>query len=578
MEYRFLTAGERCVTVSFGNEVSIEMNTRVRMLRNELEKNPIEGVVETVPTYCALSVHYLPNIIRRCELEKRLEQSITDMKPVSDSENRVKEVPVLYGGETGPDLEYCARLENISTDELIRRHTEHEYYVYQLGFSPGHPYMARKEEPFSFRRRETPRVNIPAHSVVAQTNLTNITPFHQPSGWNILGSTPLNITDYSRENPFFFKAGDHVKLRAIDKAEYDRIKMSQEKESSDETEIHRDPSVRGGFTIDRAGALTTIQDEGRFGYQAGGVSPAGPMDSRSFHIANIFAGNRMGAPALEITFIGPAIRFNEDSLIAVTGADLTPKINGAVISMYKPVTVSSGDVLSFGARQNGLRAYVAFAGGIDEKIIMGSCATDIKNSLGGHEGRALKQGDVIRIGRREHNDATGTDGCENASVPEWNEEICGAYFDAVTQEIFDDKDITVRVVLGPQDDRFTKAGIRRFLNHSAIVTDKSDRQGIRLECEPLEFVTDCNIISDGISLGAVQVAGDGKPIILLADRQSVGGYAKIANVIYTDLPKLAQAVPGCRVRFVEVSVELAEELYIREIGALKKLEEIYVQN
>lgn len=563
MEYRFLTAGERCLTVSFGNEVSIELNTRVRMLKSELEENPIKGVVETVPTYCALSVHYLPDIIRRDELEKRLKQSIANMKPVSGTEENVKEVPVLYGGETGPDLEECAKLEGISTEELIRRHTSHEYYVYQLGFSPGHPYMARKEEPFSFRRRETPRVDIPAHSVVAQTNLTNITPFHQPSGWNILGSTPLNITDYSREDPFFFKAGDHVRLRAIDKEEYDRIRKVQENAVDPQDTDKHGKEISGGFTVEKAGVLTTIQDEGRFGYQAGGVSPAGPMDPRSFHIANILVGNRMSAAALEITFIGPVIRFNEDSVIAVTGADLTPKINGSVIPMYQAAAVSAGDVLSFGARKNGLRAYLAFAGGIDEKKVMGSCATDIKNSLGGHDGRALKQGDVIRTGSRGKCGVTGTD---------------RTLINAVTKEIFDEDDIKVRVVLGPQDDRFTRVGIRQFLNHSAVVTDKSDRQGVRLECEPLEFVTDCNIISDGISLGAIQVAGDGKPIILLADRQSVGGYAKIANVIYTDLPKLAQAVPGSRVRFIEVSGELAEELYIREITALKKLEEMYVQS
>ena len=119
--------------------------------------------------------------------------------------------------------------------------------------------------------------------------------------------------------------------------------------------------------------------------------------------------------------------------------------------------------------------------------------------------------------------------------------------------------------------------MKKFLNYSAVVTDKCDRQGIRLDCEPIEFVADCNIISDGISFGAIQVTGDGKPIILLADRQSVGGYTKIANVIYADLPKLAQVIPGCRVRFVEVGCDLAEELYVRERNSLKKAKGGYVQ-
>ena len=533
------------------------MNTRVRMLKKELEDDPVEGIVETVPTYCALSVHFLPEVIRKKELERILAGRIIKMKPIPAGEENVKEVPVYYGGETGPDLEYCAQLEGISVDELIRRHSSHEYYVYQLGFSPGHPYMARKEEPFSFKRRETPRVDIPAHSVVVQTNLTNITPFHQPSGWNIIGSTPLNITDYSRDIPFFFSAGDRVRLKPVDKNEYDRIKKEWDNTANEAETCSSKP----GFTVEQPGALTTIQDEGRLGYQASGVSPAGPMDHKAFHLANILAGNRMTVPGLEITLIGPTLRFSKETVIAITGADLTPRVNGADVPMYTALRVSEGDVLGFGARKNGCRAYVAFAGGIDEPKIMGSCATDLKNGLGGFKGRALKAGDMIALA-----DA----GMPEARMTKLPPELL--------KEKYDEKEIVLRVVLGPQDDRFTKKGIKSFFNYSATVTDKSDRQGIRLECKPLELVTDSNIISDGISLGAIQVANDGKPIILLADRQSVGGYAKIGNVIYEDLPKLGQALPGCRIRFVQVSPELAEELYIRHINMMKEMEAEYVQD
>ena len=558
MNIKFLNAGERCITVCFGNEISIEMNTKVRMLKKELEENPVEGIIETVPTYCALSVHFRPEIIRRKELEDMLAIRIAEMKPVSVKGDSVKEVPVYYGGETGPDLEYCAQLEGVSVSELIRKHSSHEYYVYQLGFSPGHPYMARKEEPFSFKRRETPRVDIPAHSVVVQSNLTNITPFHQSCGWNIIGSTPINITDYSSKTPFFFSAGDRVRLKPIDKAEYDRIKKEQDRKVK-ETEAIRN---KKGFTVEQPGALTTIQDEGRFGYQASGVSPAGPMDHKAYHLANILVGNKMTAAGLEVTLTGPTLRFNKETVIAVTGADITPKLNGKDLPMYTAAHVSAGDVLSFGARKNGCRAYIAFAGGIDEPKVMGSCATDIKNSLGGYNGRALKCGDEIAL--------ADIDIAKVNTAPVVSSEIF--------KERYDENEIVLRVITGPQDDRFTRKGIRDFFNFPATVTEKSDRQGIRLECDPLELVTDANIISDGISLGAIQVANDGKPIILLADRQSVGGYAKIGNVIYEDIPKLAQVLPGCRIRFVQVSAELAEELYIRHITMMKKLEAGYVQN
>lgn len=572
MNVRFLNAGECCVTVSFGNEVSIELNTRVRMLKEELERNPIDGVLETVPTYCALSVHYDPCLIRRKKLEEELSKSIIKMRPVKTTDKDIKVVPVYYGGETGPDLEYCAELEGISPDELIRKHSEHEYYVYQLGFSPGHPYMARAEEPFSFKRRETPRVDIPAHSVVVQTNLTNITPFHQPSGWNIIGSTPLNITDFHRDKPFFFEAGDRVKIKPVSKAEYDGILSEEERISLDNKEKFKAEEKRVtldldnieklkpgngtiGFRIERPGALTTIQDEGRFYYQAGGVSPAGPMDMRAFYLANILVGNHKGEAALEITMIGPEIHFTKDTFIAITGADLSPELNGTKLNMYQTIPVRCGDVLSFGRRISGCRAYIAFAGGIKENKVLGSCATDIKNSLGGHDGRALKAGDEIILG----------DG-QNTKLK------------SLPAETYDSKEIVLRVVLGPQEDRFTSRGIRSFLNYASVVTDKSDRQGIRLDHEPLEFVTDGNIISDGIPMGAVQVANDGKPMILLADRQSVGGYAKIATVIHADLPKLAQVTAGCRIRFIAVGVELAEELYIREMQFIKELEDGYVQS
>ncbi|MCD8020999.1 MAG: 5-oxoprolinase subunit PxpB [Clostridiales bacterium] len=221
---KFLVASDRAVSVVFGNVISLEVNTKVKMLFQELEKHPIIGVEECLPTYCALMVHYHPEVIRYRELVKELEQRISQMSAVSEEKEVVKEVPVLYGGELGPDLEYCAELENITPEEVIRRHSQHEYYVYMLGFAPGHPYMARFEEPYRFKRRSEPRVNIPARSVVVQLNLSDLIPFDQPCGWNIIGSTPLELYDESKENPFLLNAGDWVKHVPINQSEYDKIR------------------------------------------------------------------------------------------------------------------------------------------------------------------------------------------------------------------------------------------------------------------------------------------------------------------------------------------------------------------
>ena len=228
MDARFLTAGDRAVSVEFGRTICLETNGKVRMLEENLKETPVEGVVEVVPTYCALIVHYRPEVIRYDKLVEELKQRLDKMHEVKTGKKIIKEVPIYYGGETGPDLGYCAELEGISTEELIRKHSEHEYYVYMLGFAPGHPYMARFEEPYSFKRRETPRVKIPARSVVVQLNLSDLIPFEQPCGWNIIGSTPLDICNYAKEEPFLLNAGEWVKHIPVTKDEYDKIRRDVE--------------------------------------------------------------------------------------------------------------------------------------------------------------------------------------------------------------------------------------------------------------------------------------------------------------------------------------------------------------
>ena len=228
MDVKFLVAGDRAVSVEFGKVICLETNEKVRMLEEKLKESPIDGVVEVVPTYCSLIIHYRPEVVLYGELVQALKEKLNHMHSVQKKKKIVKEIPIFYGGETGPDLEYCARLEQTSTEEIIRKHSEHEYYVYMLGFAPGHPYMARFEEPYSFKRRESPRVKIPARSVVVQLNLSDLIPFEQPCGWNIIGSTPLDICNFKKEDPFLLSAGDWVRHVPVTKEEYDRIRRDVE--------------------------------------------------------------------------------------------------------------------------------------------------------------------------------------------------------------------------------------------------------------------------------------------------------------------------------------------------------------
>ena len=228
MDVKILMSGDQAVSVQMGDEISLEVNRKVLMLHEELKKKPVEGIREMVPTYASLMIHYRPEVIGLDKLMDEIYQRVDSMQGIAETKKIIREVPILYGGETGPDLELCAQLENTTVEEIIRKHSSHDYYVYMLGFAPGHPYSARFEEPFSFKRRDTARVKIPAGSVVVQLNLSDLIPFEQPCGWNIIGSTPLTICDYKKEDPFLVHAGEWIRYIPVSQKEYDQIKRADE--------------------------------------------------------------------------------------------------------------------------------------------------------------------------------------------------------------------------------------------------------------------------------------------------------------------------------------------------------------
>lgn len=228
MAVEFHLSGTRAISVQFGEEISMAINCKVRMLDLELETHPIAGVTETVPTYSALMIHYRPEVVRCQELIHILEERLETMGEFTLPEAEVIEIPVLYGGELGMDLEDCARIEGISVEEFIKIHSQSDYYIYMLGFAPGHPYSARFENPFSFKRREQPRVKVPGRSIVVNEALSDVLPFDQPCGWNIIGSTPVEICDYRLEHPFLLAAGQWMRYIPINEQEYREIRAQVE--------------------------------------------------------------------------------------------------------------------------------------------------------------------------------------------------------------------------------------------------------------------------------------------------------------------------------------------------------------
>lgn len=226
-EVRFLLTGDTSLTVEFGNEISEEINAKIRAFNIALAQSNIPGIVETVPTYRSLMVHYDPGVILYNPLVKRMEKLLDQLDHIQIPPSDVLEIPVLYGGEEGPDLEFVAKHNNKTPEEVIKIHTSTEYLIYMLGFTPGFTYLGGMSDSIATPRLTTPRVKIPAGSVGIAGTQTGVYPIDSPGGWQLIGRTPVRMYDPDRETPILPEAGQYIKFYAIDKAEYDRIAAAE---------------------------------------------------------------------------------------------------------------------------------------------------------------------------------------------------------------------------------------------------------------------------------------------------------------------------------------------------------------
>ena len=303
------------------------------------------------------------------------------------------------------------------------------------------------------------------------------------------------------------------------------------------------------------GLLTTVQDLGRRGFQRYGIPVCGALDPVSLRIANILVGNPEGHAGLEMTAFGPTVGFEAESVIAVTGADFHPTLDGEPIQQWESVRVPAGSELRFASPSDGLRAYLAVAGGIDVPPVMNSRSTDLKGAFGGLDGRPLRAGDAVRTGASAHPESRSPRRLPMGISPEPTR----------------DQEFQIRVVLGPQERLFAETGIAVMLTSEYTVSADTDRMGCRLDGPEIEHVSGPDIVSDGSALGSVQVPGTGTPIVLLSDRGTTGGYSKIATVIGPDIGLLAQAMPGARIRFVSVSVQEAHDILLEQEQMIREI-------
>lgn len=324
-----------------------------------------------------------------------------------------------------------------------------------------------------------------------------------------------------------------------------------------------------GLEILKPGLLTTVQDTGRYGHQKEGIIVSGAMDSFALRVANMLVGNGPHEAALEITLMGPRIRFSQDQLIALTGADLSPTLDGEPLKMWRPLPVKKGSILDFGTSRMGCRAYLAVSGGFAIPEVLGSKATYLRAGLGGFEGRALRTGDLIPThpptskGLTLLLDATNNAAAHGYTQAHWtpDPQLYPAY----------QASPTVRAIKGSEYELLSETSKAQIWSERFQVSVNSDRMGYRLQGVSLYLQAQTELISSAVTFGTVQLPPEGQPIVLMADHQTTGGYPRVAQVISADLPILAQVVPGQTIQLQEVSLEEAQQLFIRQEQNLELL-------
>jgi antagonist of KipI len=322
------------------------------------------------------------------------------------------------------------------------------------------------------------------------------------------------------------------------------------------------------ISVLKSGLLTTVQDLGRFGYQKEGLVVSGVLDAVALRTASLLVGNPATVAGLELTLRGPVLRFETDALLALTGADLAATIAGQPMPRGRPVAVRAGTVLTFGTPRASGRAWLAVAGGVAVPPVLGSRATYLRAALGGLAGRALQAGDELPMGEWS---AAGRRVFESL-LPAASAGWAAARWCLPTQHLASPgAPLVVRALPGPEYEQFASESQRAFWAETFTVTTEADRMGARLSGPPLARVAATELLSSAVTFGTVQVPAGGQPIVLLADCQTTGGYPRLAQVITADLGRLAQALPGARLRFQLVGLAEAQALYLAQERHLRAL-------
>jgi len=561
---RILDAGEGGLVVEFSDVVEEKANRAVHALdgalRFRLEAAAGRGAgpgggFRTIPTYRSLLLLFDP---LRLPAEFLLE-TIGDALggpaepgavsaagkpagPPAAAPGRLLEIPVCYSGKWAPELPEVSRLTGLPEDRVVELHAGTEYLVYMLGFQIGYPYMASLPAEIRLPRLERPRLKTQRGAVAIAGELTGIYSIESPGGWRVIGNTPLPLWNLDWDPPALLRPGDRVRFRPITAERHEELSRSGWVPPGSVCpagpwEEPWGPAPVPSVRVIRPGPLATVQDLGRPGYERYGLGPGGAMDRFALRVGNRLVGNPEGAAAIEVTAGGAEFELLSGNALVWTGGygDLT--LDGRPVPAWTVLRARPGQRLGAGHFRHGFRGYLCLTGGLDVPRVAGSRSTNLNAGFGGFGGRPLRPGDVLPAFGRSGTDDPGEG---RAASPDVLAAVYGPLMESEPE---------LRLVPGPQDSAFTGDGLRTFFSSIYRIGPDSNRMGYRLAGPAVATVAGPDIVSDGTLAGAVQVPGNGQPVVLMADHQTTGGYAKLGVVAGADLQPAAQLAPGKGIRF-----------------------------
>lgn len=533
MDLPILPLGDRAILVLLGDRIDPEVNDQVIALLERLVKVGDVGIEFCTPAFCSLGIGYDPVVISYGDLSELVQQQFEMLQAVSDRERKLVRIPVCYTADLGVDLERVATTTGMTCEQVVELHTSKTYRAYMLGFLPGFAYLGSVDRRLRVDRQAEPRVKVAAGSVGLAGEQTGVYPCDAPGGWQIIGRTPVSLYGQSEDQQnemsrFLISPGDEVEFYSIDQAEYDSLR-----EQSIAADFQTHEAVASQITdaislhFKTAGLRTVVQDFGRSGYQHLGVPSGGVMDRFSGAIANRLVGNADDAALIEITLMGPAIEISGDCRIAITGANLSPALDGQAVAMWETISVVGTQRLSFGSRQSGCRCYLAIGGEFQLPRWLGSVSMTEHRSL---KGETLTVAANLRAGNKRI--------FPEARRPVGLLEGAGLPVERVLQ-----------VLPGPEWDWFSAEQQAEFLGHRFEILPSSNSMGYRLSsftAQPLELPA---MVSSAVVPGVIQVTPSGQCILLMRDAQTTGGYPRIGVVVFESLNEVAQLCPGDSIRF-----------------------------